>query len=73
MGSVPGTDYGSWFDPNRDWMLNQDEKVNNASIYVDLLRAIKQADIRLSYDYSDSNNACSSNRYKEATVCHERF
>ena len=53
----PGTDYGSWFDPNRDWLLDQNEKVNNASVYVDLLRAIEQADIRLSYDYSDSNNA----------------
>lgn len=53
----PGTDYGSWFDPNRDWLLDQDEKVNNASVYVDLLHAIKQADIRFSYDYSDSNNA----------------
>jgi len=53
----PGTDYGSWFDPNRDWLLNDDEKVNSASVYVDLLRAIKQTDIRVSYDYSDSNNA----------------
>lgn len=53
----PGTDYGSWFDPNRDWLLDQDEKVNNATLYVDLLQAIKQADIRISYDYSDSNNA----------------
>jgi hypothetical protein len=53
----PANGYNSWFDPNRDWLLNQDEKVNNANLYLDLLHAIKQADIRFSYDYSDSNNA----------------
>jgi MtrB/PioB family decaheme-associated outer membrane protein len=53
----PANGYNSWFDPNRDWLLDQDETANNANVYVDLLHAIKQADIRLSYDYSDSNNA----------------
>jgi MtrB/PioB family decaheme-associated outer membrane protein len=53
----PGTDYGSWLDPNRTWFLNNDEKVNNASIYLDLIKAFAKTDIRLSYDYSDSNNA----------------
>jgi hypothetical protein len=53
----PGTDYGSWYDPNRDWVLNGDEKVNTATLYVDLLHAIGKSDIRFSYDYSDSNNA----------------
>lgn len=52
-----GTDYGSWIDPNRDWLLDQDEKVDNVSVYLDLLQAIARTDIRLSYDYSDSNNA----------------
>jgi MtrB/PioB family decaheme-associated outer membrane protein len=53
----PGTDYGSWFDPNRTWFLNNNEKVNNANIYLDLIKAIEKTDIRVSYDYSDSNNA----------------
>ena len=53
----PGTDYGSWFDLNRTWFLNNDEKVNNATIYLDLIKAIEKTDIRVSYDYSDSNNA----------------
>ncbi len=54
--SCPASGYNSWVDPNRDWQLDQDEKVNNASVYLDLLHAIKKADIRFSYDYSDSNN-----------------
>jgi hypothetical protein len=53
----PGTDYGSWFDPNRTWNLNNDEKVNNFDLYFDVLRAIKNTDIRVNYDYSDSDNA----------------
>ncbi len=53
----PGTGYNSWFDPNRNWNLDQDEKVNNASVYLDLLHMIKQTDVRFSYDYSDSNNS----------------
>ena len=55
--SPPGTDYGTWFDPNRNWFLNNDEKVNNATVYVDLIKAVAKTDIRVSYDYSDSNNA----------------
>ncbi|MBI3490916.1 MAG: MtrB/PioB family outer membrane beta-barrel protein [Acidobacteria bacterium] len=53
----PGTDYGSWTDPNRTWNLNNDEKVNNVNVYLDVLKAIAKTDIRLSYDYSDSDNA----------------
>ncbi|MBI3401577.1 MAG: MtrB/PioB family outer membrane beta-barrel protein [Acidobacteria bacterium] len=53
----PGTDYGSWFDPNRTWSLNGDERVNNATVYVDLFKAIPNTDIQVSYDFSDSNNS----------------
>jgi len=53
----PGTDYGSWSDPNRIWYLGGDETVNNASLYVDLTKAFANTDIRLAYDYSDSDNA----------------
>ncbi len=47
----------SWNDPNRDWTLNNDEKVNNFDVYLDLLRAIKKTDVSLSYSFSDSDNA----------------
>ena len=55
--SPPGADYGSWFDPNRTWYLGGDETVNNVSLYVDLIKAFANMDIRLGYDYSDSDNA----------------
>ena len=47
----------SWTDPNRDWWLDNDEKVNNFDVYVDVLNAIKNTGIRFSYNYSDSDNA----------------
>lgn len=53
----PGTDYGSWFDPNRTWFLNNDETVNNFSLYLDLIKPIAKTDIQVGYDFSDSNNA----------------
>ena len=53
----PGTDYGSWTDPNRVWNLTSDEAVNNVGVYLDLKKAIGNSDIRASYDFSDSNNA----------------
>ena len=46
-----------WLDPTRDWTLDNDEKVNTFTLYADLLRAIKNTDLRFSYDYMDSNNA----------------
>src|SRR6266545_593961 len=55
--SPPGTDYGTWFDPNRTWFLNNDEKVNNLNVYLDVLNIVEKADIRIGYDYSDSDNS----------------
>lgn len=49
--------YESFIDPNRDWSLNNDERVKNFGAYLDLLKALKNTDIRFSYDYSDSDNA----------------
>jgi hypothetical protein len=46
----------SWFDPNRNWTLDNDETINIFNVYLDLLRALRNTDIRFSYDYSDSNN-----------------
>lgn len=53
---APGT-YDSWSDPNRTWNLDNDEKVNNFNLYVDLIKAIKDTDVRIAYDFSDSDNA----------------
>ncbi len=53
----PGSDYGSWTDPNRTWDLTNDEKVWNANAYLDLLKLLPKTDLRMSYDYSDSDNA----------------
>lgn len=47
----------SWTDPNRDWTLDNDEKVNNFDVYLDLLKAIQKTDIRIAYMFSDSDNA----------------
>ena len=55
----PGSDYGSWTDPNRVWNLTNGEKVN-ASICTDLMKAIEHTDIRFTYDYSDSTTASPS-------------
>ena len=46
-----------WTDPSRDWTLDNDDKVNNVGIYLDLIRALRNTDIRFAYDYSDSSNS----------------
>ncbi|MFN8063692.1 MAG: MtrB/PioB family outer membrane beta-barrel protein [Vicinamibacterales bacterium] len=46
----------SWTDPARDWTLDNTDDMTNASAYVDFLRAIRNTDIRLAWDYSDSDN-----------------
>ena len=45
-----------WTDPNRDWTLDNDEKVDNLDLYLNLVKAVKNTDINVSYNYSDSNN-----------------
>ncbi len=47
----------SWTDPNRNWSLNNKEKVKNASAYLDLMQVIVRTDLRFGFDFSDSNNA----------------
>ena len=47
----------SWTDPARNWNLTNDEKVNNFSVYANLVKAITKTDVRVSYDYSDSDQA----------------
>jgi MtrB/PioB family decaheme-associated outer membrane protein len=47
----------TWTDPNRNWTLDNDDQINNFTAYADLVRAIRNTDIRFGYDYSDSNNS----------------
>ena len=47
----------TWTDPSRDWTLDNDDTINNASVYLDLLRAVRNTDIRFAYDFSDSDNS----------------
>lgn len=47
----------SWFDPTRDWNIDNTEKVNTATIYLELLRALPKTDLRFSFDMMDSSNA----------------
>lgn len=46
----------SWTDPVRNWTLDNDDRVNTVAAYLDLLRAVRNTDIRVGYDYSDSEN-----------------
>jgi MtrB/PioB family decaheme-associated outer membrane protein len=45
-----------WTDPTRDWTLDQDEAVNTITLYADVLKAIKNTDIRIAYEFMDSDN-----------------
>jgi MtrB/PioB family decaheme-associated outer membrane protein len=45
-----------WTDPSRNWTLDNDEKVNNFNLWLELAD-IAGAAIRLDYDLSDSDNA----------------
>jgi len=47
----------SWTDPSRNWGLTNDETVNFFSLYADFIRALTNLDIRIGYDYSDSDQA----------------
>jgi hypothetical protein len=51
----PTAIYNSWADPLRDWYLDNDEDVTNASFWIDLIQALPKTDIRFSYDFSDSD------------------
>lgn len=47
----------TWTDPSRNWTLDNDDKINSFSAYLDLTRALRNTDIRFGYDYSDSTNS----------------
>jgi MtrB/PioB family decaheme-associated outer membrane protein len=47
----------TWLDPERDWTLDNDEVVHNVGFYLDLLQAVEKTDVRVGWDFSDSDNA----------------
>jgi hypothetical protein len=47
----------SWFDPTRNWELDNDEQVNTLTFYADLLHTFRNTDLRFSLDFMDSSNA----------------
>ncbi len=50
----------SWFDPSRDWTLDNNEVVTTFMTYLDLIGlADAKADVRFSYEMNDSDNAFS--------------
>ncbi len=46
----------TFVDPSYNWDMNADEKVNNFSANLDLIKAIQKTDIRFGYDYSKSDS-----------------
>jgi MtrB/PioB family decaheme-associated outer membrane protein len=44
-------------DPTRDWMLKNTENVNNFTLYADLPKLARKTTARVTYDFSDSDNA----------------
>ena len=44
-------------DPSRDWTLANTENVNNFDAYLDLPKLANKTNVRISYDFSDSDNA----------------
>jgi MtrB/PioB family decaheme-associated outer membrane protein len=52
--SRSGDNTPAQFDnPDRDWSLDTDDRVNTTTAYVDLLKIFPKTDIRVSYDLSD--------------------
>ena len=47
----------TWIDPSRDWTLDNDDVMNSVSLYLDVLRLVRRTDVRLAYDFQDSDNS----------------
>jgi MtrB/PioB family decaheme-associated outer membrane protein len=47
----------SWFDPTRNWSMDNGEAVNTLNVYLDLRRALPKTDLRFGLDLMDSSNA----------------
>jgi len=53
--------YESWDDPKRDWFLDNEDKVKTAGVWVDLIKALPKTDIRIGYNYSNSDQVIDLN------------
>ncbi|MCL4848022.1 MAG: MtrB/PioB family outer membrane beta-barrel protein [Acidobacteria bacterium] len=47
----------SWTDPNRNWTLDNEDTVNNFNLYLDVAKIAGNADLRLGWDFSDSDQS----------------
>ena len=47
----------TWTDANRDWTLDNEEKVNNFDLFLNLTRPMKNTDVSVNYTFADSDNA----------------
>jgi Putative outer membrane beta-barrel porin, MtrB/PioB len=47
----------TWTDPTRNWNLDNHDHIKNVNVFVDVLRAIRNTDIRFAYDFNDSDNS----------------
>ncbi len=45
----------SWSDPNRDWTLDSKETVRTVGVNVDLIRTLRNTELRFGYDWNDSD------------------
>jgi MtrB/PioB family decaheme-associated outer membrane protein len=56
LSTTPGA-YESWTDPGRDWSVDNDETVKNLGLYLDVIKALPNTNLRFNYDRSESDNA----------------
>jgi hypothetical protein len=47
----------TWTDPTRDWTLDNNDRINNVNVYLDLLQLVAKTDFRFNYDLEDSDNS----------------
>ena len=45
----------SWTDPQSNWNLDNDETINSVSLTLDLINALPRTELRVAYDWMDSN------------------
>lgn len=51
----PGPD-PTWTDPNRNWTLKNEEKTNTVTLFADVPKIARNANVHVAYEFSDSNN-----------------
>lgn len=61
LSNPPNPVYEQFNDPYRNWYLDNAEDVTSAGLWVDLIQALPNTDIRLAYNFSDSDNELNLN------------